>query len=165
MARILIADDEALMRDMAGESLRRRGHDVTLARNATEALEKFDESFELVLSDYKMPGMTGLDFLKKIRERRSEVPFVIMTAHGTVQVAVEAMRHSAWDFLEKPFDPEVLELTVERALEVHGLRSENRRLRAALDERFHIVGSSNVLESVQKLIAQVAPTRTTSPVM
>ncbi|HQF56861.1 MAG TPA: sigma-54 dependent transcriptional regulator, partial [Fibrobacteria bacterium] len=161
MARILIADDEALMRDMAGESLRRRGHEVTLARNATEALEKFDDAFQLVLSDYKMPGMTGLDFLKKIRERKSDVPFVIMTAHGTVQVAVEAMRHSAWDFLEKPFDPEVLELTVERALEVHGLRRENRRLREALDERFHIVGSSQTLKSVQQLISQVAPTRTT----
>ncbi len=161
MARILIADDEALMRDMAGESLRRRGHEVTLARNATEALEKFDDAFQLVLSDYKMPGMTGLDFLKKIRERKSDVPFIIMTAHGTVQVAVEAMRHSAWDFLEKPFDPEVLELTVERALEVHGLRRENRRLREALDERFHIVGSSQTLKSVQQLISQVAPTRTT----
>ncbi|MEK7392734.1 MAG: sigma 54-interacting transcriptional regulator, partial [Fibrobacterota bacterium] len=161
MARILIVDDEALMRDMAGESLRRRGHEVTLARNATEGLEKFDASYELVLSDYKMPGLTGLEFLKKIRERKSEVPFVIMTAHGTVQVAVEAMRHSAWDFLEKPFDPEVLELTVERALEVHVLRRENKRLREALDERFHIVGASNTLKAVQTLISQVAPTRTT----
>jgi len=161
MARILIVDDEALMRDMAGESLRRRGHEVTLARNANEGLEKFDASFELVLSDYKMPGLTGLEFLKKLRERKSEVPFIIMTAHGTVQVAVEAMRHSAWDFLEKPFDPEVLELTVERALEVNGLRRENKRLREALDERFHIVGSSNTLKAVQTLISQVAPTRTT----
>ncbi len=161
MARILIADDEPLMRDMAGESLRRRGHDVVLARNATEGLEKFDDSFDLVLSDYKMPGLTGLDFLKKLRERHAEVPFVIMTAHGTVQVAVEAMRHSAWDFLEKPFDPEVMELTVERALEVHGLRRENRRLREALDERFQIVGSSTTLKAVQQLIQQVAPTRAT----
>lgn len=161
MARILIVDDEVLMRDMAGESLRRRGHDVVLARNATEGLEKFDTTFELVLSDYKMPGLTGLEFLKKLRERKAEVPFIIMTAHGTVQVAVEAMRHSAWDFLEKPFDPEVLELTVDRALEVHGLRRENQRLREALDERFHIVGSSQSLKGVQQLINQVAPTRAT----
>jgi len=161
MARILIVDDEALMRDMAGESLRRRGHDVVLARNATEGLEKFDATFELVLSDYKMPGLTGLEFLKKLRERKAETPFIIMTAHGTVQVAVEAMRHSAWDFLEKPFDPEVLELTVDRALEVHGLRRENKRLREALDERFQIVGSSQTLKGVQQLINQVAPTRAT----
>ncbi len=161
MARILIVDDEALMRDMAGESLRRRGHEVTLARNATEGLEKFDPTFELVLSDYKMPGLTGLEFLKRLREKKSEVPFIIMTAHGTVQVAVEAMRHSAWDFLEKPFDPEVLEFTVERALEVHGLKRENQRLRKALDEKFHIVGSAQNLTAVQHLISQVGPTRTT----
>src|SRR5574344_1385749 len=98
MARILIADDESLMRDMAGESLRRAGHDVVLARNVAEALEKFNEQIDLILSDYKMPGATGLDFLKKIRERGSDVPFVIMTAHGTISVAVDAMRHAAWDF-------------------------------------------------------------------
>jgi DNA-binding NtrC family response regulator len=161
MARILIVDDEALMRDMAAESLRRRGHEVVLARNAAEGLEKFDGTFGLVLSDYKMPGGTGLEFLKRLRERDAEIPFVLMTAHGTVQVAVEAMRHSAWDFLEKPFDPDVLELTVERALEVDGLRRENRRLRLALDDRFRIVGNSGPLTAVQKLIAQVAPTRTT----
>ena len=161
MARILIVDDEPLMRDMAAESLRRRGHEVILARNAAEGLEKFDESIGLVLSDYKMPGATGLDFLKRLRERDAAIPFVLMTAHGTVQVAVEAMRHSAWDFLEKPFDPDVLEITVERALEVDGLRRENRRLRLALDDRFRIVGSSEMLEAVQKLVSQVAPTRTT----
>ena len=161
MARILIVDDEALMRDMAAESLRRLGHDVVLARNAAEGMEKFDPSVALVLSDYKMPGATGLDFLRRIREKDEEVPFVLMTAHGTVQVAVEAMRHSAWDFLEKPFDPDVLELTVTRALEVEGLKRENRRLREALDDRFRIVGNSTTLVAVQKLIAQVAPTRTT----
>ncbi|HNY31780.1 MAG TPA: sigma-54 dependent transcriptional regulator [Fibrobacteria bacterium] len=161
MARILIVDDEALMRDMAAESLRRRGHETVLAKNVPEGLEKFDASIALVLSDYKMPGMTGMDLLKKIREKDPEVPFVIMTAHGTVQVAVEAMRHSAWDFLEKPFDPDVLEITVDRALEVRHLRQENLRLREALDERFRIVGASGVLRSVQALITQVAPTRTT----
>jgi DNA-binding NtrC family response regulator len=161
MARILIVDDEALMRDMAAESLRRLGHDVVLARNVSEGMERFDGNVSLVLSDYKMPGATGLDFLRRIREKDEEVPFVLMTAHGTVQVAVEAMRHSAWDFLEKPFDPDVLELTVARALEVDGLKRENRRLRQALDDRFRIVGDSATLAAVQKLIAQVAPTRTT----
>ena len=77
MARILIVDDEALMRDMAAESLRRRGHEVILARNATEGLEKFDETFALVLSDYKMPGATGLDFLKRLRERDAAVPLCV----------------------------------------------------------------------------------------
>ena len=161
MARILIVDDEALMRDMAAESLRRLGHDVVLARNAAEGLEKFDPTTSLILSDYKMPGATGLDFLKKIREKNEEIPFILMTAHGTVQVAVDAMRHSAWDFLEKPFDPDVLELTVARALEVDRLKRENRRLRMALDDKFRIVGGSSNLLAVQKLIAQVAPTRTT----
>lgn len=161
MARILIVDDEALMRDMAGESLRRAGHDVTLARNVPEGLEKFTPLTDLVLSDYKMPGATGLDFLKKVRERGSDVPFVIMTAHGTVAVAVDAMRHAAWDFLEKPFEPDALELTVARALEVAGLRRENSRLKAELDERHRIVGGSQTLRETQALIAQVAPTRTT----
>ena len=161
MARILIADDESLMRDMAGESLRRAGHDVVLARNVSEALEKFNEQIDLILSDYKMPGATGLDFLKKVRERGSDVPFVIMTAHGTISVAVDAMRHAAWDFLEKPFEPDALEFTVARALEVSGLRKENSRLKAELDERHRIVGSSRTLNETQALIAQVAPTRTT----
>lgn len=161
MARILIVDDEALMRDMAGESLRRAGHDVVLGRNVAEGLEKFSDSVDLVLSDYKMPGATGLDFLKKVREKGSDVPFVIMTAHGTVSVAVDAMRHAAWDFLEKPFELDALELTVARALEVSGLRRENSRLKLELDDRRRIVGSSQTLRETQALIAQVAPTRTT----
>ena len=161
MARILIVDDEALMRDMAGECLRRGGHDVVLARNVAEGLEKFNDQIALILSDYKMPGATGLDFLKKVRERGSDVPFVIMTAHGTISVAVEAMRQHAWDFLEKPFEPDALEFTVSRALEVSGLRKENTRLKAELDERHRIVGTSQTLLDTQTLIAQVAPTRTT----
>ena len=161
MARILIVDDEALMRDMAGECLRRAGHEVILGRNVSEGLEKFDDRTDLVLSDYKMPGATGLDFLKKIRERGSNVPFIIMTAHGTISVAVEAMRHQAWDFLEKPYEPETLEFTVARALEVSGLRRENSRLKAELDDRHRIVGASRPLAETQALIAQVAPTRTT----
>jgi DNA-binding NtrC family response regulator len=162
MARILIVDDEVLMREMAGESLRRQGHDVVLGRNGQEGLELLNRhNPDLVLSDFKMPQMTGVEFLRRVRETHAEVPFVIMTAHGTVSVAVEAMRLGAWDFLEKPFEVEVLELTVARALEAAALRSENKRLRSELGERYRIVGTSDILGHVQRLIEEVAPTRTT----
>lgn len=162
MARILIVDDELLMREMAGESLRRQGHDVVLGRNGQEGLDllqKYDP--DLILSDFKMPQMTGVEFLRKVREINAEVPFVIMTAHGTVSVAVDAMRLGAWDFLEKPFEVDVLEITVARALEAAGLRKENHRLRSELGERYRIVGGSEILKNVQRLIEEVAPTRTT----
>lgn len=162
MARILIVDDEVLMREMAGESLRRQGHDVVLGRNGQEGLDLLNRhSPDLILSDFKMPQMTGVEFLRRVRETHAEVPFVIMTAHGTVSVAVEAMRLGAWDFLEKPFEVEVLELTVARALEAAALRSENKRLRSELGERYRIVGTSDILGHVQRLIEEVAPTRTT----
>ncbi|MEN9353691.1 MAG: hypothetical protein RL318_1016 [Fibrobacterota bacterium] len=162
MARILIVDDELLMREMAGESLRRQGHDVFLGRNGNEGLELLNRHQpDLILSDFKMPQMTGVEFLRRVRETHAETPFIIMTAHGTVSVAVEAMRLGAWDFLEKPFEVEVLELTVARALEAAGLRRENKRLKQELGERYRIVGGSDILGHLQRLIDEVAPTRTT----
>src|SRR5260221_8317152 len=124
MARILIIDDNETMREGLGATVRRMGHDAVLAASGAAGLAAFDKARpDFVITDLKMEGTGGLDVVKGVRERDPDCPVMIVTAFGTVETAVEAMRTGAFEFLQKPFAPEVGRLKVERALE---LRREKR---------------------------------------
>lgn len=115
--RILIVDDEPLNLELLERELRPHDYRVESARNGEEALEKV-ASFvpDLVLLDYMMPDMSGLEVLREIRSRGNDVPVVMITAHGTIQRLAEAMKEGAYDLVAKPFDPDHLHLVIEKAL-------------------------------------------------
>ena len=162
--KILVVDDDPVMREMVGEMLLEAGHAVVVAGSAEEALEKADEAadFGCVLTDLQMPGLDGLGLLGALRERHPTTPVVLMTSFGSVETAVEAMRLGAHDFVTKPFQAERLLLTLERALENQALVDENRRLRAATERTSSfgdLVGKSLAMNEIYALIRKVATNR------
>jgi len=129
-ARILFIDDDQTGREVALFNLRKAGHQVATASSGEEGLERFSStSFDLVVTDLKMPGMSGLEVLRRIRDRAPEVPVLVITAFGNVDTAVEAMKEGAYDFIGKPFHRDQLLLAVEKALERFRLAEEVRELR------------------------------------
>ena len=131
MNRILVIDDEAILRDAIAEALRRAGHEVDAFDSGRPAMERFArERYRLVITDLKMSGMDGMEVLEEARRLAEDVPVVLITAHGTVEGAVAAMKKGAYDYIIKPFDLEELEVLVERALERGRLAAENEVLRA-----------------------------------
>jgi len=164
-ARILVVDDEANARTALAEILRTEGYGVETAADGFKALGRFAEfDPDLVLTDLKMPGMDGLELLRKVRETDSEIAVVLMTAFGAVETAVEAMRQGAADYLTKPLNMDELLVVLERALERRRLRRETADLRAELAGRYrfeNIIGTSPEMQNVFKTVAQVAPSRAT----
>ncbi len=160
---ILVVDDDAVMREMVAEMLEGEGHQVEVVEGGHEALELAAErDFDCVLSDLQMPGMDGLELLGRLREQHPEMPFVLMTSFGTIEVAVEAMRRGAHDFVTKPFGADQLLVTVERALEKRQLQEENRRLRAAVERTAsfgELVGKSLAMNEIYALIRKIAGNR------
>src|SRR5437667_11740956 len=130
MTKVLVVDDERKMRRALQILLERMGIESVGAESGEVAVEGFPgEKFDLGLTDLKMPGMTGLELLARVREVDAEVPEMLLTAYGTVQTAVDAMKLGAFDYVLKPFDLEVVELTVRKALEMRQYRNENSYLR------------------------------------
>jgi len=162
-SRILVVDDEANARTALAELLRDEGYAVDTAADAFKALGKLD-SFgpHVVLTDLKMPGMDGIEMMKKIDERDAKPAVVVMTAFGAVDSAVQAMRAGAVDYLTKPLNFDELLIVTQRALEQRGLQAEAVRLRERLVDRVRvgrIIGASPAMQSVFKMIDQVAPSR------
>jgi DNA-binding NtrC family response regulator len=157
---VLVVDDDAAMRQMLASLFRERGFGVGEAPSAVLALEKLRESdYGVVLSDIKMPGKTGIEMIGDLRRLRPETPVVLMTAFGSIDSAVEAMRAGAFDYVTKPFEPEAVLLTVERALERRALEEENRRLRRAVDRTGslgELIGQSPAMRDIFALIRRVA---------
>src|ERR1700760_1200735 len=124
MERILVADDEPGLREFVTDSLELDDHAVVPAKDGREAARLLDErGFDLVITDLKMPGLSGMDLLRKIRAEQPEVEVIVMTAHGNVDNAVEAMKLGAFEFLQKPLSgPDELRLLVSRAVERRGLK-------------------------------------------
>jgi len=136
--RVLVADDERLMAEMLEEMLRADGMLVEKAYTGKEALEKFRSlDFDLVLLDLRMPEMNGLDVLQEMKKEDSTVPVIVITAYGSVDNAVEALKVGAYDFITKPFKLEELRNAVARALEVEQLRREKAYLLSEIQEEFH----------------------------
>src|SRR5215469_7914584 len=129
--RILVVEDEEKLRRVVELQLMSSGFDVDKAASAEEGLRVVDRA-DLVLTDLKLPNMDGLQFLGLIRRQNSQVPVIMMTAFGSVETAVEAMKSGATDFLLKPFSLDHLMQVLAKALEMRALREENRELRAEL---------------------------------
>src|SRR5690349_21196668 len=161
--RILIVEDEEKLRRVIELQLSSAGFDVEKSGAAEDALKSIDRA-DLVLTDLRLPGMDGLQFLSLIRGQNAQVPVVIITAFGTIENAVEAMKTGATDFLLKPFSLDHLMAVVHKALEVRALRDENRKLREELGVRYELhsmIGRSPGMQDVFATVARVAPTRAT----
>src|SRR5215470_10431065 len=160
---ILVIEDEEKHRRVIGLHLSSLGYGCTAAGTAEEGLKHAGEA-DLVLTDLKLPGMDGLALLEKLRAQNAQMPVIVMSAFGTVEIAVEAMKKGAVDFLPKPFSLDHLTVVVEKALEVRKLRDENRELREALGQRYqfeNIIGRSAAMQDIFATITRVAPTRAT----
>jgi DNA-binding NtrC family response regulator len=161
--RILIVEDEAKLQRAMEIHLRSLGFHVVKAGSAEEAIAEIDR-VDLILSDLRLPGMDGLELLNRIRLTNSVSPVILMTAFGTVETAVEAMRKGANDFLTKPFSLDHLTSVVERALEMRALRDENRKLREELGHRYdldNIIGRSEPMQEVFQMVMRVAAAKST----
>jgi two-component system nitrogen regulation response regulator NtrX len=159
MSRILVVDDEASVRESLELILQFEGHEVLEAPDGARALEIAAEATpEVVLLDIRMPGKSGLDVLREIKERHPDVTAVILSAQADLSTAVEAVKRGAFDFLQKPLDRDKLLLTVRNALRQRELADENRRLRDTIDERWRILGSSAALRRVLARLDRAAPT-------
>src|SRR5579872_3324547 len=161
--RILVVDDEEKLRRVIELQLTAAGFDVDKAASAEEGL-RLAERADLVLTDLKLPGMDGLELLAAIRRQNMNAPVIVMTAFGTIEVAVQAMKAGAIDFLLKPFSLDHLMAIVQKGLEVRALRDENRKLREELGKRYeydNIVGHSPAMQEIFATIERVAPSRAT----
>ena len=161
--RILVVDDESKMQRILEIMLRKMGHEVTCADNGGEALEILHATpHDLVISDLRMPGLSGIDLLRALRNQAGDVPVIIMTAYGTIESAVEAMRLGACEYMVRPFDLDALELTVERILSLGRVRRENEFLRGEVEKGWgEFIGQSAPMKKVYELIRQVGPGKTT----
>jgi DNA-binding NtrC family response regulator len=162
-SRILIVDDEVNARTALAELLREEGYQVDTAADGFKALPKLEEfSPDLLLTDLKMPGMDGLELMRKSIERDPDCVVIVMTAFGAIDTAVSAMRQGATDYLTKPINVEELTLVLARELERRRLRAEAGQLRARLSQRHrisNIVGSSPPMQAVFDTVLQVAPSK------
>ena len=163
--RILIVDDEDQMRDLLAKVLEKNGYQVTTAPDGGSALALLEkESMDLVVTDVRMPGMDGMEALKAIKELNPDTGVIIMTAFGSIDQAVQAVKEGAHDYISKPFKIDEMLLTIRKALEERRLRREVTTLRQELRTRYHfenLIGKSRAMQEVFRLIEQVATSRST----
>ncbi|PKN13751.1 MAG: Fis family transcriptional regulator [Deltaproteobacteria bacterium HGW-Deltaproteobacteria-4] len=161
--RILVVDDEASLREVLTIMLQREGYDVETAADGATAQALLRESdFDLIISDIKMPKITGLELLRFVREHAPETMMIMITAFSTSEDAVEAMKLGAFDYITKPFRNDEIRLIVRNALERRALRQENQTLRQELSQRYsfaNMVGKSEPMQQVYELISKVAPSK------
>ena len=160
--RILVADDEESMRWVLSKALRKKGFSVELARDGEEALRLIkSESFDLAILDIKMPGLSGLDLLDRVRELKRDLLVVIMTAEASMKNAVEAMKRGAYDYITKPFDLDVIDAIIEKVNRAWEMTSQVSVLKEELKERYqldkNIIGNSPAMRDIYKTIGKVAP--------
>ena len=164
--RILVVDDDSYVREATEEILRRKQYDVDTATDGKAALAKLDDAdYDLILSDIKMPVMNGLELLESARLKAPDTHVIMMTAFGTIEDAVTAMKKGAYDYVQKgSADPTEIELVVERALRFQETERENRRLRSELQDKYSfgsMIGKAHNMEQVFDMIGTVADSRAT----
>jgi DNA-binding NtrC family response regulator len=165
MGTILCLDDEPAIGLILQDTLERAGHQTVSAHNVPQALQALTAgTIELIISDYRLPGLTGLEFLALLRQEAHETPLIMLTGYGSIEHAVAAIKAGAIGYVTKPVRPEQLELAVTQALEVVLLRRENERLRREVTEfrnERQIIGDSSAIRRVLQTVATAAPTRAT----
>jgi DNA-binding NtrC family response regulator len=165
METLLVVEDRGSMAEMLQETLEAEGYKVISARDGVEGIRRLKEGkIDLVLSDLKLPGTDGIEILKASREENHLIPVIIMTAYGSVETAVAAMKAGAFDFITKPFDTDHLLLLIKRALETRQLMKENILLKEEFAAKFgmpRIIGKSENIINVAQIVQRVAPTKTT----
>ena len=158
---ILIVEDDPKVGESLRLLLKKRGYGILLAANGKEALSLFrQEVVDLVITDLVMPKMDGIELLEAVKNLRPETEVIVISAQGTIEKAVQAMKLGAFDFIQKPINPRVISLVVERALEKQTLILQNRDLRSRLEDKFHfknIIGRSEKMVKVFELIHHIAP--------
>ncbi len=165
MSRILIVEDDESQRRIVEYNLKQKGYDTTAVETAEKALQILPKTeFHLLISDMKLPGLNGIELMGEAKKIQPELPIVFITAFGTIEKAVEAMKLGAYDYITKPFDRDELLLTIEKALEFQRLKDENLKLRTELDgiNAFsEIIGSSRAMQEIFATIKKVAATDAT----
>jgi len=165
MDKLLAIEDDETVRDVLRAFLGEKGFEVTLAENGEAGLDLLRSGkFDIILTDLVMPGVSGMDVLKEVVAARISIPVIVMTAHGTVQTAVEAMRLGAFDYITKPFNLDELMIVLEKALSVSKLQKENVMLKMQLKKKFNfkgLIGDSPRMQTVYELIEKIADTDST----
>jgi two-component system response regulator AtoC len=163
--RILIVDDEESFRNVLTVILKKEGYEVEGAANGEEGLKKiFDSAFDHILCDIRMPQMDGLEFLQESKKRGEESPIIMMSAYGTVDTAIEAMKLGAYDYISKPFRPDEIILTLKKAEERERLRKENELLKREVRKEYsfeNIVSKNEKMIKLFEIIRKVAPYKST----
>ena len=161
--KLLIVDDEEHIRNGLKTALSLDGYDVEVAADGEEALKKLDmEDIDLLITDLKMPKLTGEELMKETLRKYPHIPVIVLTGHGTIENAVEAMRQGAYDFITKPLNIDKLSLIVKRALENSSLKRQNRELLKQLKRKYsfeNIIGKSPAMKKVFETIELVAPSK------
>jgi two-component system response regulator PilR (NtrC family) len=162
-ANLLVVDDEINLREMLAILLQREGYQVTQVDNGSAALKLATENgFDLIVSDIRMPGLSGIELLRRLREQENEVAMIMITAFSSTEEAVEAMKLGAYDYITKPFKNDEIRLVVKNALERRQLKAENRQLKQHLGERFNfkrLIGDSAAMKKLIGLLERIAPSQ------
>ena len=163
---ILIVDDQQIILFLLETHLRQAGFVPVTASSGAEALALLEQHpVDLIISDLVMPQMGGLQLMERVRELHPGIPIIVITSHGSVEGAVEAMRRGAYDYLEKPYNPDDLRMTIQRALDYHHMVRENEQIRGLLHERFSfqsIVTANPAMKEMLELASKVVPARQTT---
>ena len=159
MSKILIIDDERAIRSTLSEILQHEGYKVELAENGEDGLAKFGATtYDVVLCDIKMPKLDGIEFLTKAAEQNADVPVIMISGHGTIETAVDAVKKGAYDYVAKPPDLNRLLITIRNALDKNTLNKETKTLRRKVNRVEEMIGESDGIKKIKETIEKVAPT-------
>ena len=159
MAKILVIDDQKSIRNTLKDILEYEGHEVMVAEDGLDGLDKFNSGkFDVVLTDIKMPNMDGMEVLEKITASGTDAPIIMISGHGNIDTAVEAIKKGAYDFIEKPLDLNRLLVTIRNAIERNSLVVETKVLKRKVSKAYNMIGESEAILKVKEMIDRVAPT-------
>lgn len=159
MANILVIDDEKSIRNSLKEVLEYEKHSIDLSSDGDEGLDMFRKNkYDVVLLDIKMPGIDGIEVLESIMSESSDIPVIMISGHGNIDTAVEALKKGAYDFIEKPLDLNRLLITIRNALDKSELITETKVLKRKVSKTYDMVGESPAMQKVKEMIDRVAPT-------